>query len=461
MTLTMDADPTTYPGDGTPSLAVDLQPDNLAGTFQLDASELDGPDRLGWTDLEAGSWLNIVCDVRSVSGVRGASRTQGVLTRTEAGTVTVVAEDTDGQLDPMTNGDAIHRGTPIRLRAWGFRPLEVDGVESLERWEEVLWTGEVDQLQALYLKGAPAVVTITAMDLVGTLSTIGGEPSAGPDGVGAGDNLHQRVERILADAERGSIGAADPTYAVTLRPSVLGKPWDDVNAAAEAELGQVWVDRYNRLAIRRRNTLTRGVERGTLSDVHGESVVGVHCCVTDALVVYSPELLVNRTVAARRTLDAEDDAAAAVARRDDTYSQARYGPATVERTDLEVQTDDQAASWAQALILGGGTPELRVDTVYPAPSPADLDAALLAWPAVCATDVGDVWAFRFRTHTGVLVAAQLRVMGVAFDLTPEGWTFTWSTTSAPDWQRGAIDAAYFLLDVSELGSGDVLAPFGE
>lgn len=656
MTLTMEADPATFPGDGTPSLAVDLQPDNLAGTFRLDTSELDGPDRLGWTDADAGSWLNIVCDVMRVSGLRGSTRQRGVLTRPEAGTATLVASDTAGQLDPMTNGDAIHRGTPIRLRAWGYAPVlqavetrrnlatdpamtslvgwsganvstalgaggvrltkttaavangyarpatalppgmlsgrtytisadrtlpapltgaldsdagrlvaivsapsgnvtvrsttapnvagvyrvaltvtlpagvtalqlrfqhggttagEVvawdnllveegaavgayfdgataddgdqarDGAVSydwtgaanasasvqrvqrfdwtnLERWDEVLWTGEVDQLEALYQSGSPALVTITCVDLVGVLASAALLPQGAPDGVGAGDNLLQRVTRVLALAERGTIAPnPDPTaYAVTLRPSTLTSPWADLTAAAEAELGAVWVDRYNRVVVRRRNSLTRGVEHGTLSDEHGETVVGVHCCITDALVVYSPELMVNRTLSRRRLLEGEDDALTGVYQRDDTYSQARYGLAAVERKDLELQTDAQAAAWGQALILGGGKPELRVDTVYPAPSPSDPDSAVLAWPAVCATDVGDVWAFRYRTHTGVLVTAQLRILGVAFDLTPEGWTFTWTTASAPDRERGAIDAVYVLLDVSVLGSGDVLAPFG-
>jgi len=442
---------TVTPDDGVPYLAVDVQPDNLAGTFTLDVSELDGPDVLAWTaGAGAGVWVNIICDVQTVVARTGAARVRGVLTRAEAGTVVLTAIDTAGELDPMTNGDAIHKGTPLRVRAWGYT-LEGD------RWESVLWTGEVDESSAQYLKNSPPLVTMTGVDLIGVLTAWSSEGRPEP-GVGAGDHLRQRVARALTEADRGTIAAdSDSTYEVTLAPTTLANPWENISRAADAELGRVWVDRSNRLVVRSRGSELSGPVRGTLSDVHGEAVQGVHCCVADAVIRYSPELLTNRAIAGRR-LPPGDESEKVLERRDDTYSQARYGVGVVDDQDLELETDAQLAPWAKAVVVSGARPELRVDSVTPAPSDVDLDSALRAWPAVMATGIGDRWLFRYRTHTGRLVKATLGVLGVELDLSPGSWSVVWATTEAPAPGRAGA-AGWFVLDASELGGTDLLAPY--
>jgi hypothetical protein len=445
-------DPATQGPLGAPYLAVDVQPDNLEGTFTLDVSELDGPDRLGWLAEDAGAWVNVVCDVSRVSARRGATRLQGVLTRAEAGEAIVVLADYSGMLDPLLNGDAVHKGTPFRLRAWGWA-LDPETMESVE-WSETLFTGEVDQLTAEYLPGQPATVTVLASDLIAALAAWEAEGRAG-DGVGAGDDLLERVQRVLDEADRGTVDVAnsDTGYAATLNPTKLQRAWDDITAAADAELGRVWVDRENRLVIRARNSQLTGPIRGTLSDVHGEAVEDPHTCMSAAAVVHGVELLANRAVAGRRLLEAEDPEAALVVRREDTYSQSRYGVGSVDRAgQLELQTDAQLAPWAEAVVLAGNRPELRVDSVTPSPTDGSLEDALEQWPAVMATSIGDRWRFRFHPLPGHTVDRVLGVLGVELELTPEAWNVRWITTeTAP--------GDFFVLDVSELGGDDVLAPY--
>lgn len=453
------SDPITYGPEGTPYLAIDVQPDNQEGAFTLDVSELDGPDELVWlADL---AWVNIVCDVTAAAGHTGATRHQGVLTRTEAGTVTVVATDWAGQLDPLANAENIHRGTPLRLRAWGSRPVLEGGVPvDEEAWTETLWTGQVDQVSAEYAPDGPPQVTITGMDLVAVLA--GWSAAGHPDpGVGAGDNLRTRTQRVLNEAGVGAVAAAsDAVFAATLNPSALSAGWDDISDAADAELGRVWVDRDGALVVRARGSELAGPVRGTLSDVHGETVGdGVHCCLTGASVVYGAEVLTNTVRAGRRQLDSET-ADPVMEVRTDTYSAARYGPGTAERMDLELATDAQLGPWAEALILAGATPELRVDSVVPSPAPGDLDSALQAWPAVCATTLGDRWVFRLSPYRGQRVERTVGVLGVDFELSPDGWTFTWLTVEAPEPGKGGL-RGWFVLDASELDSGDVLAPYSQ
>jgi hypothetical protein len=444
-------DPATSGPLGAPYLAVDVQPDVMEGTFTLDVSELDGPDALGWRQLDAGTWVNVVCDVTRLSLRRGATRLQGVLTRAEAGAVSVDVTDYSGQLDPLLNGDAVHKGTPLRLRAWGYT-LDPETLESVE-WSETLFTGEVDELRAEYAPGQPAQVNVTVVDLIAPLAAWEAEGRAG-DGIGAGDNLLERVQRVLDEVDRGELSElASESYAATLNPTKLQRGWDTITAAADAELGRVWVDVDNRLVVRGRNDALAGPIRGTLSDVHGEEPEPPHVCMSAAAVVHGVELLANRAVASRRLLEAENPDTALTVRREDTYSQARYGTGTVDRTgSLELETDDQLAPWAEAIVTAGSRPELRVDSVTPSPTENSLDEALQQWPAVMGTQIGDRWLFRFHPLAGHVVERVVGILGVELDLTPDAWQVTWTTTES-------VAGEWFVLDSSELGGSQMLAPF--
>ena len=475
---------------GAPNLAVDLLPGTGGrGDFVLDVSELDGVDQLGY-GFDGGTWVNYVCDVTRVTLRRGATRLQGPLTRAELGTCTVSVRDTERRLDPTINGDAIHKGVPFRIRAWGVDnpfeeavdgggvdtavgaaldggaagpapPIGVDGgvPEDSLRWEAVLFTGVVDDLDVVYDKIEPPTVTISALDIIGALDSWGSAGYADP-GVGAGDDLRARVDRILAEIGGTLAGRVSPdsdaAYTATLAASNLAAGWSGITDAQEAELGQVWVDNADQLVVRGRWSELSGPVRGTLSDIHDEIVAGsVHCCYTDPSVVYGTELLTNRAIVSRRVPNTGGTLVpAAVAQVDDEYSAARYGLQATEARSLELQTDAQLAPWGQALIASTTEPELRVDAVRPAPWNAPE-----AWQAVCATDIGDRWVFRLRPVIGPAVARTLGVLGIEADLSPAGWSITWHTADAPT-PGDNNPSGWFALDVSELDSGDLLPPFG-
>lgn len=442
-------DPVTITeGDGAPYLAVDIVPDDTADTFTVDESELDGPELLGWQS-GAGDWDNIVCDVTSVHISRGVTRLQGALTRAEAGECLIRLRDTERRFDPMVNADVIHTSTPLRVRAWGFDLLG-------DPWDQVLFTGSVDSLGLSYPHDDVPQVTISGVDLIADLANWSSTGRAEP-GVGAGDDLLERVGRVLeemglppdyVDAD------SDTAYAATLNPTTLSDPWQNITDAEDAELGRVWVNASNRLVVRARESLLSGPVRGTLSDVHGETDAGPHCCYTEPAVALGPETLTNRAIGSRRGLVGETPATVQL---DDPVSQARYGTHVTRNEALELQTDAQVTPWAESLIVQDGKPELRVDSVMPVPS--DLDTALDAWPAVCATDLGDRWYFRYQPATGPQVARTIGILGTVVTVTPDdGWQVTWLTTEAPT--PGENPTGWFALDVSDLDSGDLLAPFG-
>lgn len=447
--------PTITGQEGDPYLAVDVQPDYAVGTFVLDASQLDGPDRLAWSDTDPGSWASIVCDVMQLNYRRGAARLQGLFTQVEAGTATLKLSDTLHAFDPLVNAESVHKGTPLRVRAWGY---DAAG----QRWDAVLFTAEVDDVGVQYLKADAPVVTITVVDLVGVLNAWQSEGSPQP-GLGAGETLRARAARVLATVGRGELStASDTVYSTTLAPTVMARPWQELNSATEAELGRVWVDARNRLVVRGRGSQLVGPVRGTLSDVHAEAPLGVHCCVADASVVYGADNMANRVLAARRhpvVPDVPDASPSVLVRLDDEASQARYGVGVVDRSGgLELERDDQLEPWAGAVITSHTRPELRVDSVLPAPSPADLDSALTAWPAVLQTDLGDRWLFRYHPVTGPAVERAVAVLGIEVDATPDGWTVRWATEDAPA-PGIANPSGWFVLDLSTLDGDDVLAPY--
>lgn len=435
---------TSIATDWAPNLAIDVLPTTGGeGTFVLDTSELDGFALLGWGS-GADEWLNVVCDVSSVHIARGMTTALGPLYRAEAGSCTVGLIDTERRFDPTVNADAIHPGTPLRVRAWA-------GVDpSAPEWSAVLFTGRIngDGISVTYSQTEPPAVSVTASDVIASLHRWEGVALPDP-GTGAGDDLLDRVQRVLDQMgiDDGLALAPDSTYTATLAPTDMSAAGQVLDAAVEAEQGQVWATVGNRLAVRARGAALAGPIRGTLSDWHGEAIGdgGVHCCYADPSVRYSPDQLVNAVIAGRQGGEM-------VVERHDLASQSRYERATMRATDLELETDEQLEAWATSLILGYTEPRVRVDAVTPTPW-----SAPEAWRAVALTDVGDRWYFRLHPQIGSAIRQAVGVLRIEHDITPDGWATRWATAWAPE--PGESSTGWFLLNVSTLDGGDLLAPF--
>lgn len=442
--------------DGVPFLAVDVQPDNITGTFTVDVSEVGGPDLLGWSSTAAGSWENVVCDVASVRCVRGASDLAGPLTTVDAGLLAITLSDTERRFDPTVNADAIRPGTPVRIRAWGY---DLAG----DRWDAVLATATIDTdgLSVAFQPEGPPQVTISASDLVAEL--VGWRSPGNDPPVGAGDSLLQRATRILQQMGRNPLEHiaqdVDSTgYAASHPAAPLAQPWEELTAAKDAELGRVWVNAANQLVVRTRRSALSGPVRGTLSDVHADADAGtVHCCYRDLGAVLDARQTTNRAIATRRAVATPPDPATFIV--EDTASVGRWQPQVAERGALEVETDTQAAAWAEDLVALASAVGLRVDTVAPHPSREDLDNALDAWPAVCRTDLGDRWVVRYHPAVGPVVDRTVGVLGVTHEITPDEWLVTLVTAEATTATPGNPSGRFIVGD-SEVGSGDVLVPSG-
>lgn len=444
------SDPITYTtSPDAPNIAVDVQATGVLGEFSVDVDEVGGPALLGWGDT---GWVNIVCDVTRLGLRRGATRRQGVLARAEAASLTLEILDVDRRFDPLLNADAVHAGTPLRVRAWGFDELGAP-------WDEVLLTGEVDDVPVTYARegGAPRV-TLQATDIIGAELVPWATTGYLEPGIGAGDTLLGRVTRVLDEV--GVVDGLDPdpaahstSYTATHPPTTLARAWQAIVDAADAELGRVWANRHGRLIVRGRTLEPRGTIRGTLSDWHGEAPVEPHACYDDLGATLGTELLTNRAIGQRRIPEGVE-ATPAVVQRDDPFSQALYRMRATENRSLELETDAQVTAWAEQLLAVSSVPELRVESVSVAPWGAGVEA----WRAVCATDIGDRWLLRHHPEIGPTIEVAVGILGVELEVTPEGWSIVWATESAL--APGDNPSSSFAVDISELSGADELATFG-
>jgi len=342
--------------------------------------------------------------------------------------------------------------------------IEYLRTETVEPWSSVLFVGRIGgDLRVEYQRIGPPLVSFTASDLIAQLARYSSVGRPDP-GAGDGDTLLTRTRRVLDEAGLSTTLIAldsDTGYAATMPATSLANGWGDITAATDAELGRVWVNTADEVVVRSRGSLPTGPVRGTLSDWHGESADEgeLHCCYSEAAVVYGVESLTTRAVGARRvprTGDGTTPPVSAIVQLDDTYSTARYTggtPAAYENRSLELQLDGQLTPWAEALLLRASRPELRVDSVTPVPP----DEA--AWRAVCLTDIGDRWLFRQHPQVGDTVATALGVFGIEHDITPDGWVVTFATERAPAPDASNPDG-WVVVDLSDVDSDDVLAAFG-
>lgn len=447
-----------------PNLAVEVGVDLSGNTMMLDDDQLDDGQLLGWPLYDEHSWSNLICDVRSAEGRRGASDSDHLPTRIDAGLLDVVLLDTDRRFDPYGDGERIQPNHPMRLRAWGTTDVwAFDGDGQLRStptyWSEVLYTGQIDAVDIDYPKDSAPVVSLTVTDIVGELSAAELDPLPAP-GTGQGDDLLLRLRRVLAAVELPHRISTDVgyDYAATLAPTLLaGSAWDELTDASDAELGRLWVDRVGAIVAVGRRHLLAGPLRGTLSDAHEEVTgAGEHCCYDAAAVTLSTAAVINRAQATRRVWEPSKDGAtpeAVTAVATDRASQRRYGVHGVTET-LEVEHDWQAADWADALLTAESRPRVRVSSVRPRP-----DNHQQAWPAVASTDIGDRWTFRMHPVIGPPTIRTLAVVGVQFQITPEEWSLTWSTVEAPDVDPFAPDGLFITGGRSTLDGPDVLAPY--
>lgn len=374
-----------------------------SATDNLDVGNVWGSGAGSVTPPAGRLWVDLSCDVRRVETHVGGTRSDGALTRAEAGTCALTLADPDREYDP-TNPDSpwqyggrsrLAPGTPV----WVWAEVLATPT-TVTTWR--IFTGSVDSwTEEWELHPANREARVVASDATKTLVALDwGEQPA----IGAGDTVDARLTRILAYyGFTGTTNFAPST--VTLQATTLAKSaWELIGRAVDDELGFVWFDRLGVLQFRRREAwktiaapiLTVGCPDG-------------YDAVIDAKVVTGADQLKNSIYAAN-TGGTTQSAKSAT-------SIAQYGTHGYKRTDMGMQNDAQAAAWALFLLQLNGFPRAQIEsvTLRPAFAPA-------MWPTLLGLNfVGDRVKVQWQPPGEPLVEATGRVMGVDHTITRHTW----------------------------------------
>jgi hypothetical protein len=371
-------------------------------TDNLDAGNVWGGGSVGPEPPAERLWVDVSCDVRNLQTHIGGARSDGSLSKAEAGTCSITLADPNRIYDPL-NPDSpwqyagrsrLAPGTPV----WVWVEL-LDTETTVTTWR--LFTGTVDSWQedwALHKsdREARVVASNSVRDLV---NLDWGEQAS----QGAGDTVDERLVRILTHYAYTGPVALDPSN-VTLQATTLAKSaWELIGRATDDELGAVWLDGSDILQFRNRDAWR------TLA----EPILVVGCpdgydAVIEADIRASGEM--HNAIYAANT-----GGTTQTARSEDSIS--LYGPHNYKRTDLGMQNDAQAAEWATFLLQIQGYPRAQVQkaVVRPAFTPA-------MWPTLLGLRlIEDRVHIQWQPPGETMIEATARVLGVDHSVTRYAW----------------------------------------
>lgn len=327
-------------------------------TFTLDdavLSQLDGVGTLGSAD---NPYDDRTCDVRALSWRQGATRTDGVLTRWEAGSATILLDNNDGKYDitaPNTRYQPM-----VKIRIWTRLAGEATWTPE--------WTGYADEWKMSWDE-TDETVTLTASDGTKMLTAYDTPELTTP--VGDGDTAAQRAARILAEAQWPDGSRITAGGRVMQSTTMARDSWTQLLLNQDAELGATYIDRDGALVFRPRALGATA----TTKAVWGPSALRYE----DAVVAIDDANYRN-IVSAARVGGTE------VTRRNDTEVVMRL-PHTYGRNDLPFKLDTDVNDWCSVVLETGLDLTPRVDQLEVVPQ---IDGAAL-FPVVLGAQYLDEW----------------------------------------------------------------------
>jgi len=410
-------------------------------TARLDAGNVLGPiTNPPALPPSAGLWVDLTCDVLSIDISAQASHTDAAVARMEASTATLVMRDPQRTYDPLNpssswtlNGSSrLTPGVPVKVWAEVVDTATTPNVTTYnlftgtaDSWSEP-WTPHPSERRA----------TLVASDATKDLANRdwGEQPS-----VGAGDTVAQRITRILSYYNFTGPTSLD-TSAVTLQATTMAQSaWELLLRAADDEIGLVFFLSDGRF---------RFINRDGWS-ANTAPVISVGCpgaqydIVTDA-DVGNNAINVRNSISAART--------GGVAQRATSDSSVlKYGMFGYGRTDLGVQTDAIAATWATFTLSFKAFPRPNLSSVTLRPALNET-----SWPAVLGVRrVSDVFQLKW-TPPGTTDTYDVkgRAMGISHTIDRQTWEVTWDV-GFPALSRKTFHIGTHAFD--RLTDGNVLA----
>lgn len=404
------------------ALASDAVIDQL-GSFILD-DPVKGVLDSGTLGLSS-NWTDITSYVRSFSINRSATREQGPLWTFQAGTCSIVLDNSTGDFDP-DNGASIFAASgenqiipmmPVRIFA------------ALGGINYGLYVGYADGCSpaTITYQGDFTTITLSATDAFKVLS---GNNLAEVSIEGISDDTGARVTDILqrvgwyTSAEWVNIDTGNST----LQGTTLGADaLQLIQLAVSSEIGRFFVDGNGAMTFKSRHSLLTDNRSSAVVAVFGDTPGTSHPDGTELTCssitrASDDTTLVNNVQATRvgGTLQQVTD--------DASVSKYLF-PRSYERTDLILESDTETLSWAQWVSYVGSSAETRIESLTIDPQ---ADSGTL-WPYVLDAQFGDriqVWVRPPGVADPITRDCFITGLQIDFDATTSEWTSTWTFQDA-------------------------------
>ena len=386
--------------------------------------------------LSAEVWTDITAYATAFSTRRGASRAEGPILRFEAGTCSVTLDNADRRFDPTNlSGPYVSAG---KTQVTPMRSVRI--LATYNGTEYPIFRGYADSWDISYDEPAMSTCVLTATDATKVLSNV--DRAALATAVGEGESSGERIHRVL-DSASWPLGpdfrAIDPGKSTLQSTTMDRSAWEEMLKVQDSEIGAVFVDGAGRVVFRNRHANLESVlsttVQGNFGDglglgawILGTGVLGsialgvstIESPFEDAVIVYDDDGLAN--VVRIANVGGNQQVA------EDVGSQRDYLIHTYERTDLILQTDTEAATYAAFVLFAASEPELRFTSLSVMPHD-DPDAL---FPQVLGREFGDrVRLTRRPPPGGDLVSRDSFIVGVTHEVSgPNQWRTTWALQSA-------------------------------
>lgn len=329
-----------------------------------------GTAQIGSPDI----WSDVSAAVRSWSFQRGATRSDGLNLRYEAGTCSVVFNNGNRAFDPTnltgpyTSGGVTQLMPMVRVRITAV-------------WAGVaypLFTGFADSWLPDYDSPTWSTTTLTATD---AFKVFGAQDRTAGSAVGAGELSGARVNRILDGlgwlTDDRQVAAGDTALQAT---TLDGNGLTELLLVQDTELGELYMSPSGDLVFRNRHAILTEARSNTSQATFGDGGIGAGEIPYASIAVENDDSTMANSVSIARNGGTQQLA-------EDATSIAKYLKKTYQRTDLLHQTDTESLNYAKALLSQAKDPELRFtqigfDNLRP-------DVCATGWPALLGRELGD------------------------------------------------------------------------
>lgn len=359
-------------------------------------------------------WIDLSSLGRSFTCRRGSTRVDGPILHYEAGTASIVMDDTAGDLDPTNlSGAYVSAGATQVVPMVGVRIRATHNGTTYN-----IWRGNADRFVPGY-HPADNLVTSTC-EATDPTKVLAGISRMAVAPVGAGELSGARVNRILDSLDWDATARSIDTGNSTLQATTLeGKGWDELQLVADSELGEIYLDASGRVVFRDRHASLDDARSNTSQATFGDS--GSELRYRDVSLDYDDTTLINRALITR--------VGGAVQQSDDTASQVKYLIRTAEESDIIVETDAAALSYAQWLVYQGAEPELRFSQLV-LTRLADNTEEDTLFAQMLGRDIGDRITIVRRPPNRDVITRDVFIRGIEHDVSPEQWKTTFTLQSA-------------------------------